>query len=65
MYEGNTDAERLSGVLDELVQHRPKIVILDPHLGPQKVRHKKALFDPYLERFRYKEIATNILLRED
>lgn len=64
-YEGETDTERVRPTFEELVRNRPKIVILDPQHGRDRVRLQKALYDPFLAQFPYKEISPHIYLRED
>jgi len=62
-YEGKTDAERLSPIYDQLVKHRPKVVVLDPENGYRKARHYKALVIPYLTEFKYKKVTEYIYVR--
>jgi hypothetical protein len=61
-YVGDTDEEKLRSVYDEMVKHRPKVVVLDPQFASQKERHRKALFDPYLQAFHYREIRPHIFV---
>ena len=62
-YEGKTDAERLRPIYDQLVKHRPKVVVLDPENGYRKARHYKALVIPYLTEFKYKKVTEYIYVR--
>jgi hypothetical protein len=61
-YAGDTDEDRLRPVYDELVKHRPKVVVLDPQFASQKERHRAALFDPYLHAFNYREVRPHIFV---
>jgi hypothetical protein len=64
-YVGDTDEEKLRPLYDELVKHRPKVVILDSEFENQKIRFEKALLTPFLREQRYKEVQPRIFLRPD
>ncbi len=59
-YEGKTDEERLRPIYEELVKHKPKVVVLDPENSHRKPRHYKSLVMPFLTEFKYKKVTDNI-----
>jgi hypothetical protein len=64
-YPGKTDEEKLSGLRAELLQSRPKIVILDPFLSERQVRHVHALLEPFLTEFKYRKEGMYYYVRPD
>ena len=65
LYPGNTDAERVRGLREELVKNRPKIVILDPMFDERKRRHMEALFVPFFRDFGYQKVGDYYYVRPD
>jgi len=63
LYPGNTDVERVSGLREQLVRNRPKIVIMDPVFEDRKVRHMDALFVPFFRDFGYKKAGEYYYVR--
>jgi len=63
LYPGNTDAERVRGLREEMVKNRPKIVILDPFLEDRRRRHTDALLVPFLRDFGYQKVGDYYYLR--
>ena len=61
-YPGATDEERLRPLHDELVKHRPKVVVLDPENAYRKTRHYKSLIMPFLSELHYQKINDNLYL---
>lgn len=62
-YEGKTDEERLRPIYEQLVKHRPKVVVLDPENIARKGRHYRVLMMPFLTQFKYDKVAENIYVR--
>ncbi len=62
-YDGKTDVEKLRGVRAELERSMPKVFITDPENAYRKVRHDRALLDPFLLKHNYTEVKPNIWLR--
>ena len=60
---GNTDAEKLRPLYEELVKNRPKIVFLDPEHGNRKYRHLGAAIMPFLSEFNYTKVSERIYVR--
>jgi hypothetical protein len=60
---GETDAEKLRPLYDELVRSMPKIVILDPEHGPRKYRHLNAAIMPFLTEFKYTKVGEYFYVR--
>jgi hypothetical protein len=60
---GETDAEKLRPLYDELVHNQPKIVFLDPEHGDRKHRHMAAAIGPFLSEFRYTKINDFLYVR--
>jgi hypothetical protein len=60
---GNTDAEKLRPLYQELVASRPKIVYLDPEHGDRKERHMNAVYLPFLREFQYVEVKPRLFVR--
>lgn len=54
---GNTDEEKLRPLYDQLMQNKPKVVILDPEHGHRKRRHMAAAIQPYLDRMQYQKVS--------
>jgi hypothetical protein len=65
LYPGNTDAERVRGLREELLKNRPKIVILDPMFDDRKHRHMDALFIPFFREFGYQKVGDYYYVRPD
>jgi hypothetical protein len=65
LYPGNTDAERVRSLRDELLKNRPKIVILDPLFEDRKRRHMEALFVPFFRDFGYQKVGDYYYVRPD
>jgi hypothetical protein len=62
---GNSDVEKLRPLYDELVDHRPKIVFLDPEHGHRKYRHLAAAIMPFLTEYKYTKVNDTLYLRSD
>jgi hypothetical protein len=62
-YPGTTDEEKRSGLRAELIQNRPKIVILDPLFSERQVRHINALLKPFLTEFNYRKVGMYYYVR--
>jgi hypothetical protein len=62
-YDGDNDVERLSGIRAQLEQNMPKVFMTDPENAPRKVRHRRALIDPFLTAHKYVEVRPNVWLR--
>jgi hypothetical protein len=62
-YPGATDREKLRPMYDELVEHMPKIVILDPERGHRKVRYLAAAVMPFLTDYGYQPVNSWAYLR--
>ena len=62
---GNTDAEKLRPLYDQLVRNKPKIVFLDPEHGHRKYRHLGAAIMPFLTEFKYTKVSETLYLRPD
>ena len=62
-YDGKTDVEKLSGIRAQLERNMPKVFITDPENAYRKVRHDRALLDPFLLAHNYVEVKPNIWLR--
>ena len=60
---GNTDAERLRPLYEELVRNQPKIVFLDPERSNRKVRHLAAAIMPFLKAYRYTEVDESLYVK--
>ena len=60
---GNTDAEKLRPLYEELVASRPKLVYLDPEHAERKRRHTKAVYLPFLRKFRYTQVRPHLFMR--
>jgi hypothetical protein len=60
---GDTDAEKLRPLYQELVRNRPKIVFLDPEHGNRKYRHMAAAITPFLNELKYTKINEMLYLR--
>jgi len=65
LYPGNTDIERVSGLREQLVKNRPKIVIMDPAFDDRKHRHMDALLIPFFRDFGYKKVGDYYYVRPD
>jgi hypothetical protein len=64
-YDGDTDAQKLSGLRAELEKNRPKVVILDPAYGHRKGRTNGVLMYPFLTANGYKKLTEYVWLRPD
>jgi hypothetical protein len=64
-FPGNTDLEKLRPLYDELVEHRPKIVVLDPEHGDRKRRYLAGSVLPFLRDFQYQQISPELFLRPE
>jgi hypothetical protein len=64
-YSGRTDEEKLSGVRAELERNQPKIMVLDPENARRKVRHYRALLEPFLTAHHYTKLSEYIWIRPD
>jgi hypothetical protein len=62
---GETDAEKLRPLYQELVRNQPKIVFLDPEHGHRKYRHLNSAIMPFLNEFKYKKVSETLYLRND
>jgi hypothetical protein len=62
-FDGANDVERLSGIRAELEQNPPKVFVTDPENGHRKVRHDRALIQPFLSAHKYKQVRPNVWLR--
>jgi hypothetical protein len=62
-YDGDTDAQRVSGLRAELERNMPKIVVLDPAYERRKARHRQALIIPFITAHGYKKLTDRIWLR--
>jgi hypothetical protein len=60
---GETDAEKLRPLYEELAKNQPKIVFLDPEHGNRKYRHMAAAISPFLADFKYTKISEMIYVR--
>ena len=60
---GETDAEKLRPLYDELVKNQPKIVILDPEHGNRKYRHLNGAIMPFLTEYKYSKVNEYFYLR--
>jgi hypothetical protein len=65
LYPGATDEERLAPIRAELEQSRPKVIVLEPYLAYQRVRHMELLITPYMQAHGYKKVKDNLYLRPD
>ena len=64
-YPGKTDVERVSGLREQLVRNRPKIVVMDPFFEERKVRHLNALLLPFFRDFGYTKVGEYYYVRPD
>ena len=62
-YEGNTDEEIFHPLYVQLKKNMPKVVVLDPESGARKMRHYRALFQPFLSSENYQRLSDYIYLR--
>jgi hypothetical protein len=62
-YVGDTDAEKLRPVYEEMMKSRPKIVVLDPSFIYARGRHYEALWKPFLANNHYIQLTDNVYLR--
>jgi hypothetical protein len=62
-YEGDTDEELFRPIYAQLKKNMPKVVVLDPESGSRKVRHYRALFEPFLTSEKYQRLTDYIYLR--
>jgi hypothetical protein len=62
-FPGTTDEEKTRHLYDDLAEHKPKIVILDPEHGNRKVRYMAASVMPFLRDFQYEKVSDYIYLR--
>jgi hypothetical protein len=60
---GNTDAEKLRPLYDELVKNQPKIVFLDPEHGNRKGRHLASAIMPFLSDYKYTKVNDQLYTR--
>ena len=65
LYPGATDEEKLAPIRAELERNRPKVIVLEPYLAKQRVRHMQLLVTPFLQEHGYKKIRDNLYLRPD
>jgi hypothetical protein len=64
-FPGTTDEEKTRHLYDDLAEHRPKVVILDPEHGHRKVRYLAAAVMPFLRDFKYQKVNDYFYLRPD
>jgi hypothetical protein len=62
-YDGDTDEEKLRPIYQQLVEHRPKVVVLDPEHIWRKGRTYRVLMMPFLTELKYHEVRENLYLR--
>jgi hypothetical protein len=56
LYDGETDRERASGYYQELVQSRPKLIIVDQKSPQLRPRYDAALWTPFIQEFGYRRV---------
>jgi hypothetical protein len=62
-FAGTTDEEKTRHLYDDLAEHKPKVVILDPEHGHRKVRYMAACVMPFLRDFGYQKVSDYFYLR--
>jgi hypothetical protein len=61
--EGDTDAEKLRPLYEELVRNQPKVIFLDPERANRKVRHLAGAISPFLSEYNYTKVNENLYVK--
>lgn len=62
-YPGNTDEEKLRTIGEQLEQHPPKLVVLDPEHGDRKRKHYQLMLFPFLTSHGYQQVSAYVWRR--
>lgn len=62
-YPGKTDEEKLRSEMQELVEHMPKVVFIDPEHEWRKSRTLRTLVYPFLQKYHYKMVRPRLYVR--
>ena len=60
---GDTDAEKLRPLYEELVRNQPKVVFLDPERSNRKTRHYAGAIMPFLSEYKYEKVNENLYVK--
>jgi hypothetical protein len=63
LYPGENDEQRFQLIYEQMLKHRPKVIIIEPFNDHKRQKHAEALWFRYIKEFSYQKINDHLYLR--